>query len=1435
MFQENLASSEVEISAGSGGGAYMEDSTANMTGCTFWANRVQGKSLFAQFASYGGGATVRGDRAMVNFSDTTFEANEAARGGSGGGLWVEGGAGAVLQGCAMRANGARSSYTHKGAGGGASVSGDGFLSMEACVMEGNMAGPEAVEESEPGCLSGDGGAVHSSGASMSLRGVHFTQNACQTGSFDGGCSGGAVSLTGHAATATNAGEEGLWVELGHGGGQAGEGLVEGCTFEGNEARGSGSYSVYSGAGQGGAVAVRFATPLFVSTTFSNNSAHGGGGGSAPSTGGAVLLFLSRQGAQGSGKGKDGSGGGKGRAASSSSLSSSSSSTPPTFVNCTFNGNQAGGGTMGKSSMGVSNQDAHGIGGALAAIASSPLLQGCTFSSNRALAVFPTTARRSSKGETRYPTSAGSPSFGGAIVITSDSAGTRLEGCSLHQNVAAGGVGGDLAVLASSGARCVRDHGGRGNGGGGLIPWTNCSVRVMLARCVLGRGSREGGCAFNVGGIGPLLGRAPILWGKSLWDNARLPGEHNGAPRSRVKGDGGGDATVVMLGCTFSPALPQEDPPLPWADGRSETSESPFIFLLDGGRVELQQPVFLAHGQVFVAQVRLLSFGRARPKTRQEGAATEPWTGSSVQNQKAHQQEGAESIVDGRKTSAITHPNASMWGEEISVVSYHARVTVSSGMMGQGLGEGGVPDRPEPLQPPAGGQSSVKLGLRELILLGGALELNGSDLAMSGSTRLRACSIVKGGEVSGRVGKGLDGAWEGSDGDAQAEAVLERLLWQGQRKDQGLGEGGRPPTAELTGPALLSLTWEPKPFFLDTSLAPLFRPLDPAPSPAPVVAPAPGLHGDRPGAADGTHAWRQDDVETPLTLDGVLLRLQGVARVHGGVRLAGGISAVVVSGNPGSLKLTGDTAMRRWPSPTKAPPTQGSPGAANDNPGAGRHSAELAPLVNNGLLTLPRGSALSVAGGIEQGASGSAVLTLPPPLFSPTDSQGDGGRRGSGEAVGGDTGGGHLLVVESGTAKLGGTVTATVVGGGGGEDAERIKMHRRWAVARFESPECAAAADMSGLSVSAPTGVTMSFSMEPIMASGQAESTPTGSGPSPPHLGAEPGAVVGPVVSWSSSSAPEHSAGHMSEMVLEVTFIECSSMVRYANLTWAGGPCQACLLNLDCAWCGQDKQGCIPKSEVPPPKQWSSHATTCQMKNCCPGGCNGVGTCDFRSAVCTCSWLYSGASCKELSTRGAVALSLSLSALALLLLTLACGRSSRRKQMEAVVDTLHELRRGLLSERDGSSMGDEDSQHGGARGNFGETFSSSGRPSFQHMWPRDYIQNLQQNLALRDVMVSFDELNLAGKIGCGSSGSVWRGTWRGAAVAVKACGGLYVIRRPFHQPLELTGQDLEKFKREAYLMSRCGLSSSHSAPKRLLKNTLFHIRSIDLRSGAVCAR
>lgn len=56
--------------------------------------------------------------------------------------------------------------------------------------------PQEVGESDPQCLSGEGGAIHASGSGLTLRNVKLARNRCETGAIDAGCSGGAISITG---------------------------------------------------------------------------------------------------------------------------------------------------------------------------------------------------------------------------------------------------------------------------------------------------------------------------------------------------------------------------------------------------------------------------------------------------------------------------------------------------------------------------------------------------------------------------------------------------------------------------------------------------------------------------------------------------------------------------------------------------------------------------------------------------------------------------------------------------------------------------------------------------------------------------------------------------------------------------------------------------------------------------------------------------------------------------------------------------------------------------------------------------------------------------------------------------------------------------------------------------------------------------------------
>lgn len=173
-----------------------------------------------------------------------------------------------------------------------------------------------------------------------------------------------------------------------------------------------------------------------------------------------------------------------------------------------------------------------------------------------------------------------------------------------------------------------------------------------------------------------------------------------------------------------------------------------------------------------------------------------------------------------------------------------------------------------------------------------------------------------------------------------------------------------------------------------------------------------------------------------------------------------------------LTLAGNTAIRRQPKPTL-------PSSPSSSPPAVR---------NLGVLALPRGFSLTVAGGIEQGSRGEALIALPAPLYAPPPAPGDpssskgysegetfgegfgdtlgdrfGDRFGdrvrepfgdglgdwfghrfggpledrdpwSGGVSGGSAGGGrHPLVVESGVARLEGAFNVSVTRGGGEDE------------------------------------------------------------------------------------------------------------------------------------------------------------------------------------------------------------------------------------------------------------------------------------------------------------------------------------------------------------------------------------------------------------------
>ncbi|CAN0523856.1 unnamed protein product, partial [Ectocarpus sp. 12 AP-2014] len=153
----------------------------------------------------------------------------------------------------------------------------------------------------------------------------------------------------------------------------------------------------------------------------------------------------------------------------------------------------------------------------------------------------------------------------------------------------------------------------------------------------------------------------------------------------------------------------------------------------------------------------------------------------------------------------------------------------------------------------------------------------------------------------------------------------------------------------------------------------------------------------------------------VSFDGVVVKLAGESEVQGGVSLAG--TAMVQVAPSGSLTLTGDATIRRQASSSSSstPPTA----AAASPPPAVR---------NAGVLSLPRGFSLAVAGGVEQGPTGETAIVLPAPLYAPSPATGGCPEGSGGEPFGAESGGGpgtwfvegkgwggatgHPLVVES---------------------------------------------------------------------------------------------------------------------------------------------------------------------------------------------------------------------------------------------------------------------------------------------------------------------------------------------------------------------------------------------------------------------------------------
>lgn len=262
------------------------------------------------------------------------------------------------------------------------------------------------------------------------------------------------------------------------------------------------------------------------------------------------------------------------------------------------------------------------------------------------------------------------------------------------------------------------------------------------------------------------------------------------------------------------------------------------------------------------------------------------------------------------------------------------------------------------------------------------------------------------------------------------------------------------------------------------------------------------------------------------------------------------------------------------------------------------------------------------------------------------------------------------------------------------------------------------------------------------------------------------------------NAQPNSANHLFESI-QVGSIKCESILDYHKDgdNWANdkNPCQICLQGSgSCSFCAD--------SENPTdPKQCKDEATadtlpfgTCSAMNCCAGECSDHGVCSEDEELhpdgptCECEWFFEGVSCSVISTSGTLMLTSGVSLTLLCLISVAYYQFHNRTKREVVENALEELRVGLLASEDNTETGKKGSIHVGST----------------------YIQDLQQQLLLKDVAVPIEEVNIGQEIGSGTYGVVYKGNFRGSAVAIK-------MVRAFG----MGDAEIENFKKEAYLMSK----------------------------------
>lgn len=251
---------------------------------------------------------------------------------------------------------------------------------------------------------------------------------------------------------------------------------------------------------------------------------------------------------------------------------------------------------------------------------------------------------------------------------------------------------------------------------------------------------------------------------------------------------------------------------------------------------------------------------------------------------------------------------------------------------------------------------------------------------------------------------------------------------------------------------------------------------------------------------------------------------------------------------------------------------------------------------------------------------------------------------------------------------------------------------------------------------------------------------------------------------SSATAPKSSSNGYWVSSLSVSGLACEELFNYYDFSSNVELCSVCSMNSSCSLCASKEDPtytCVSKGRCPANQQ--------VQKNCCLD-CHGAGVASCQvsdnDATCQCksNFVYNVHNHCAFPGYGIKVFLALLGSFIFLILLFVFSYRYNKGQKGKVIE---ELRQNLLSSQDG----------------IGNTSNKTLK----------VIQSLQQDLILKDVFVRYEDLKLESKIGEGSYGVVYKATFRGAQVAVKQ------MRSPLF--VDLTQNDIEEFRKEAYMMSR----------------------------------